>query len=239
MDYDEAVDINRERDLEEIRKIIVQKIPHLQDGALLFEPNEAQVMHDGAVGMMRGNKNISVLTTYADVDSVVSNTSSEASTNALEKSLQNIYSNTGASGQLFAPTGSQALMISIKNDIALMMVLGNKYSRFFTFIINSLFANSNVTFKYTLLPISYYDSSDYITDAFKLAQSGYSLLLPCLALGITQKDLLNLKDLENNALKLVDKLIPPASAYTAGAGVGAGKVGRPELPADQKSQKTI
>jgi hypothetical protein len=48
--------------------------------------------------MMRGNKNISVLTTYADVDSVVSNTSSEASTNALEKSLQNIYSNTGASG---------------------------------------------------------------------------------------------------------------------------------------------
>jgi hypothetical protein len=32
MDYDEAVDINRERDLEEIRKIIVQKIPHLQDG---------------------------------------------------------------------------------------------------------------------------------------------------------------------------------------------------------------
>ena len=239
IDYDEAVDINRERDLEEIRKIIVQKIPHLQDGALLFEPNEAQVMHDGAVGMMRGNKNISVLTTYADVDSVVSNTSSEASTNALEKSLQNIYSNTGVSGQLFAPTGSQALMISIKNDIALMMVLGNKYSRFFTFIINSLFSNSNVTFKYTLLPISYYDSSDYITDAFKLAQSGYSLLLPCLALGITQKDLLNLKDLENNALKIVEKLIPPASAYTGGANTGTGKVGRPELPADQKSQKTI
>jgi hypothetical protein len=48
--------------------------------------------------MMHGNKNISVLTTYADVDSVVSNTSSEASTNALEKSLQNIYSNTGVSG---------------------------------------------------------------------------------------------------------------------------------------------
>ena len=128
-------------------------------------------------------------------------------------------------------------MISIKNDIALMMVLGNKYSRFFTFIINSLFSNSNVTFKYTLLPISYYDASDYITDAFKLAQSGYSLLLPSLALGITQKDLLNLKDLENNALKLIDKLIPPSSAYTAGASTG--KVGRPELPADQKSQKTI
>lgn len=235
IDYDEAVDINKERDLEEIRKIIVQHIPHLQDGGLLFEPDEAEVMHEGAVGMMRGNKNVSVLTTYADVDSVVSNTASEASTNSLEKSLQNIYSNTGVSGQLFAPTGSQALMISIKNDIALMMILGNKYSRFFTFIINSLFSNSNITFKYSLLPISYYDSSDYITDSFKLAQSGYSYLLPSLALGITQKDLLNLKDLENNALNLIEKLIPLSSAYTQ----TSGQVGRPELPADQKSQKTI
>jgi len=87
MDYDVAVDVNKERDLEEIRKIIVQKIPHLADGALLFEPEEALEMHAGAVGMMKGNKNISVLTTYADVDAVVSKTSSEASTNALEKSL--------------------------------------------------------------------------------------------------------------------------------------------------------
>ena len=72
-------------------------------------------------------------------------------------------------------------MLSIKNDIALMMILGNKYSRFFTFIINSLYANSNINFKYTLLPISYYDSSDYITDSFKLAQSGFSFLMPSLA----------------------------------------------------------
>jgi len=50
-----------------------------------------------------------------------------------------------------------------------MMILGNKYSRFLTYIINFLYSNSNVTFKYTLLPISYYDVSDYIKDAFKLA----------------------------------------------------------------------
>jgi hypothetical protein len=87
IDYDDAVDINKERNLEEIRKIIVQKIPHLQDGALLFEPPEAEVMHSGAVNMMKGNKNISVLTTYADVDAIVSKAASEATTNSLEKSL--------------------------------------------------------------------------------------------------------------------------------------------------------
>lgn len=235
IDYDNAVEINKERDLEEIRKIIVQKIPHLTDGALLFEPDEAEVMHGGAVDMMKRNKNVSILTTYADVDSIVSNTSSEAATNALEKNLQNVYSKAGVSGQLFAPTGSQALMISIRNDISLMMILGNKYSRFITFILNSLFANSNVNFKYMFLPISYYDQSDYITDSFKLAQSGYSFFIPSLALGITQKDLLNLKELENDALDMLSKLIPLSSAYTA----SSGQVGRPELPAEQKSQKTI
>lgn len=235
MDYDEAVDINRERDLEEIRKIIVQKIPHMTDATLLFEPDEAAVMHDGAVNMMKGNKNISVLTTYADVDAVVSNASSEASTNALEKSLQNVYSKGGVSGQLFAPTGSQALMTSVRNDVALMMILGNKYSRFLTYIINSLYANSNITFKYTLLPISYYDTSEFITDSFKLAQSGYSFLIPSLALGITQKDLVNLKNLENNALKLLENLIPLSSAYTQ----SSGQVGRPALPTEEKASKTI
>ena len=235
MDYDDAEDVNKERDLEEIRKIIVQKIPHLTDGTLLFEPEEAEVMHSGAVGMMKGNKNISVLTTYADVDAVVSNTASEASTNALEKSLQNVYAHAGVSGQIFAPTGSQALMTSIRNDISMMMILGNKYSRLLTFIINSLYANSNVNFKYIILPISYYDQSDYITDGFKLAQSGYSYIIPALALGITQKDLLNLKELENEVLDLMTKLIPLSSAYTQ----GSGQVGRPTLTPEQKSDKTI
>ena len=234
IDYDTAVDVNKERDLEEIRKIIVQKIPHMTDGALLFEPEEAKVMHEGAVEMMRGNKNISVLTTYADVDAVVSKTSSEASTNALEKSLQNVYSKANASQQIFAPTGTQALSTSITNDMSLMMILANKYSRFLTFIINFLFANANINFKYEILPVSWYNVSDYIKDTLKLAQSGYSFLLPAVAIGISQRDLINLKNLENDTLKLQDILIPLESSYTQ-----SGEVGRPPLSTEEKSPKTL
>ena len=68
--YDQAVDTEQEREKEEIRKIIIQKIPHLTDGRLLFEPDEAEEMHRGAVGMVRNNKNTTVLTTYADVDAI-------------------------------------------------------------------------------------------------------------------------------------------------------------------------
>jgi len=53
--------------------------------------------------------------------------------------------------------------------MAFMMILGNKYSKFITYIINSLFANSNINFKYTILPLTWYNVSTFITDTFKLA----------------------------------------------------------------------
>ena len=98
IEYDEAVAAERERDAEEIRKIIVQKIPHLNDGRLLFEPDEAEEIHFGTVGMMKGNKNISVLTTYGEVSAIASNTSADRSENTLTRMEQNIYAQAGVSG---------------------------------------------------------------------------------------------------------------------------------------------
>lgn len=238
LQYEDAVDNEQERELEEIRKIIVQKIPHLNDGQLLFEPDEAMEMHRGAVNMMRGNKNLSILTTYADVEAIISKTSADNVNTSLDKMLQNVYSEGGVSAQIFSPTGSQALPTSIRNDTALMMMLGAKYSRFISFIINYVYANSNIDFKYTILPISYYNQSDFLTDAFKLAQSGYSFLLPAIAGGLNQRELSNIKTLENDLLKLHDKLLPLSSAYTQ-SGDGTGKVGRPALDLEEKSVKTI
>jgi len=44
----------------------------MTDGRLLFEPDEAEEIHAGTVGMLKGNKNLSVLTTYADVEAITS-----------------------------------------------------------------------------------------------------------------------------------------------------------------------
>lgn len=235
IEYDMAVDTERERDLDEIRKIIVQKVPHLNDGTLLFEPEEAEEMHMAAVGMLRGNKNISVLTTYDDVDAIVSKTSGETTTNRLEKMVQNIYDQAGASKELFAASGSSSLDKSIKNDTALMMVLGNKYSDFLTNLINMLYANSNVNFKYTILPITWYNEKEYVEESFKLAGMGYSFLIPSMALGLTQRDLVNIKMLENDVLKLDEILIPLQTAYTQ----TAESAGRPVKEGTEQSPKTI
>lgn len=238
IEYDEAVETERERDLEEIKKIIIQKIPHLSDGTLLFEPEEAAVMHKGAVDMMKSNKNISVLTSYADVDAIVSKTAADTVSNNLEKMVNNIYNQAGVSSQLFAATGNLALESSIQNDLALAMVIAHKFENFVTNIINRLYGNSNITFKYTILPISRYNESEYITNSFKLAASGYSLLLPMLAMGFSQQDVVNLKDLENDVLHLRDKLIPPETSYTQST-QSTREAGAPAKSNDEKSDKTI
>jgi hypothetical protein len=43
------------------------------------------------VGMLKGNKNISVMTTYADVDAIASKTQSEGTVSTLDKMEKNIY----------------------------------------------------------------------------------------------------------------------------------------------------
>ena len=65
LEYDDAIQTERDRDAEEIRKILVQKIPHLQDGRLLFEPDEAAEMHaDGSLTfdqLLNSDKALSVI----------------------------------------------------------------------------------------------------------------------------------------------------------------------------------
>lgn len=234
IEYDQAKEINKERDLEEIRKIIVQQIPHNNEGQLLFEPVEAARMHEGTVKMMGKNSNISVLTTYADVNSIVSKTSNDNSISSVDKALNNIYAEGGVSPQLFGTNSNLSLSTSIENDMALMLVLAQTLDGFISSILNNNFGNSNISFKYTTLPVTHYNEGEYIDRTLKMATSGYSFLLPALAIGLSQKELGNIKDLENNVLKLKEKLIPLSTSFTE-----SGNVGRPEKSNEEKSEKTV
>ena len=105
----------------------------------------------------------------------------------MERMEQNIYAKAGVSGQIFAPTGSSSLEKSLENDLALMMSLANKFSVFITNILNTNFGNSNINFKYTVLPVSYYNSDKYIESTFKLVNSGYSFFIAGYSDGIKSK----------------------------------------------------
>lgn len=239
--YDEAVETEQEKARKEIEKIIVQQVPHLADGRLLFEPEEAVQMHKGAVGMVKNSKNTTVLTTYANVDCIGTKSSADTTSNTLDRMKQNIYSQAGVSGEIFAATGGNTTETSIKFDTAIMMYLCSKFSRFITNTINTNFANSNINFKYTFLSITNQNESKYIDGAYKLATAGYSLIIPALAQGLSQRDLINIKDLENDVLLLTDKLLPPKTSYTQGTedGQEESNNGRPALEEGDKKDQTI
>lgn len=240
--YDETVGIEKERNLEEIRKILVQKVPHLNDGQLLFEPPEAAEMHQGAVNMLKGNKNTSVLTTYNDVTAIMSKTSAETNNNSLEKAANNIYYEAGTSQQIFGSDSNLSLEYALDNDIAFMTPLICKYDNFVTNLVNRFYSNSNIQFSYKILPITFYNYMKFFDSALKAANSGFSFLMPALALGISQKELGNLKDLENDVLKLGEKLIPLTTSYTQSNDAQAGapvKEGIDKSPKTEQNQESL
>lgn len=246
--YGEALENELVKGKEEIRKIIVQEIPHLSDGRLLFEPEEAEEIHRGAVEMMRGDPNISVITSYGSVSSISAKTTADNINSALDGFLNNIYAQAGVSRQIFASDSIAGLEASLNSCTALMMYLANKFANFMTHLINRLYGNSNITFKYTILPVTYYNQDDFIKSSLNMANSGFSYIIPAVAMGITQKDLCDLRDLELEVLKLDERLKPLSTAFTQSAnadnnaasqnpnkGEGAG---RPALDPSERSEKT-
>ena len=167
--------------------------------------------------MLKGNENVSVLTTYADVDSITSKTQADNTEGTLNKIENNIYAQGATSSQIFNAEGSVGLEAGVRSNIAFMMIFANKAAAYITNTLNRKFANGNINFTYRILPISYHNYDKFADSTFKLIGSGYSFLMPAIAFGLSQRDLGNIKDLENNVLKLGEKLIPPSTSYTQSA----------------------
>ena len=159
----------------------------------------------------------------------------EAVNNNLDKMVNNIYYDAGVSGLLFGGNSNSALDPSVKNDIGFMTLLTNKYEIFVENLINRIISSNAVRFKYSILPVTRFNDDKYADLTFKLATSGYSYILPALACGISQKDLVCLKDLENSLLKLGEKLIPLQSAFTQTDNPGAGA---PKKEEEEKKPQT-
>ena len=110
-----------------------------------------------------------------------------------------------------------------------------------TNLVNDRYSNTNISFKYEILPISYFNANDFTKTTLSLANSGYSFLLPALGVGLTQRDLSDIKQLENDVLKLSDLLIPLSTAYTQSTGGSStdSTGGRPKLETTEKTEQTV
>lgn len=242
LEYETTLARNAVREEEEIKKLLIQKIPHLSNGEFLLEPPEAEELHRGAVDMLKeGNPNMSVVTTYADVEVQETRTSSEAGAGqVLDRVKSNIYSQVGAPQEVFSPSGSSSTALSLQNDLSFTMLLANKMSETVSRILTTKFGNGNINFVYTILAVSWYNEREFIDRHFKMAGSGYSLLVPAIASGFSQKEFVALKALENDLLGMRDLLIPFHSAFNSSSEDTADEKtpGREEKEIGERSDKT-
>lgn len=233
-DLDDYKDVDKERNIQALKKILVQKMP-IDGTKLVFEPDEAEVMHKGALQMVKTNRDLDVLTSYADV-SLLDLSSDDDSKTEVSDVQDLIYSSAGLSKELFFATTEAGLNYSVNNDLAMVMILGARFSHFFTTILNYKFENNRVKFKLIILPLSYYNSADYTSRAKELAAFGYSFLTPILSTGLDQTNLAALKALENDLLDLDEILKPLQSSYTQSGKAQGEPIGDIKKSSDTKKE---
>lgn len=237
IDFSEYREIEKEKDKQELKNLLIQKLP-IEDGELVFEPEEAEEVHRGSVNMLKNNKYTDVLTTFAEVKLETMESSRSVVTNNLEKISKSIYGEAGVSKELFDAEGNTALNKSITNDTTLMMLFMSSMAEWLKYQIMLRFSNENVSFSVAALPITYYNETEMRKDALSLAQSGYSFIIPMMTFDLEQRDLIDLKKLEINALQLNKIMIPLASSFTTSSG-NPNQEDVNKIDDDQKSDKTI
>ena len=257
LDLDAAQDLDRRKQMQKLLKILVQKLPMDKNGDLIFDNEEARDIHNNAVVMLKRAIGVDVLTTFAEIDSIdMSDSNTTTSTDDLKKVERSAFNAFGVSQNLFNTDGNLSLEKSVLNDESSVRNLLLQFSMFFDKVVGYLNTNKkNYNFKFHMLETTQYNYKELSKLYKEQTQNGYSKLLPQIALGHSQSFILNTAYFENEVLKLTEIMIPPLMSSTMSSEDVLGKNGesnkqktqkssedkggRPELPNDQKSEKTI
>lgn len=255
IDLDQAKDLDKKRMAQKLLKIIIQKLPLDKNGDLIFDPDEAQQLHNNAVKMLSRAIGTDVLTTFAEVDVAdMSDRSTTTTQDDLERVERTVYNEAGVSQLQFNSNSNIALNNSILNDEASMYNLLVQFQSFLNMMIEP-FNKSPKRYYYRaqLLTTTIYNYKEMAKLYKEQAQMGYSKMLPQVALGQTQSSVLANAYFENDILDLVRVFIPPLTSNTMNAealqnrGNTSGKqsgqeqteIGRPQKDDNEKSDKTL
>ena len=261
IDLDQAQGIDRQRQMQQLLRIIVQKLPLDKNGDLIFDVDEAQDIHNNAVAMLQRAIGVDVLTTFADVESIdMSQNTSTANDDGLEKVERTVYNSLGVSKNLFNTDGNLSLEKSILEDEGVMRRLLLQFQIFFDKITQERVQSKNrkkYNFHLYILETTQYNYKELSKMYKEQVQIGYSKMLPQIALGHSQSSIVNTAYFENNLLHLTDIMIPPlmssvmssesilgkeeqsSASNTENKVEGESQAGRPEKEEGEKSDKTL
>lgn len=246
LDLDAAQELDRRKQMQKLLKIIIQKLPMDKNGDLIFDLDEARDLHNNAVQMLKRAIGVDVLTTFADIESIdMSDKNTSTTSDDLEKVERAVFNSLGISQNLFNTSGNMALDKSIASDESSMRSLLLQFGMVFDRIAQNRSSNPKKwNFRLYMLETTQFNYKDISKMYKEHVQMGYSKMLPQIALGHSQSAIINTAFFENDILHLSEVMIPPLiSSSMSGEDILGAKdsveAGRPELPDEQKSDKTI
>ena len=258
IDLDAAQELDRKKQMQQLLKILVQKLPMDKNGDLIFDIDEARDIHNTMVSMLSKAIGIDVVTTFADVESIdISDKNTTTKTDDLAKVERAVYDALGISRNIFNSDNNLSLEKSILDDESTMRNLILQFNIFFDKIVDKKSSNKKFNFKFQMLETTQYNYKEMSKMYKDLTANGQSKFLPMVALGHSQSSVVNLAYFENEILDLPTLMIPPLMSSTMNGEDILGTKnkttsnnsqktlessnpgGRPEKPDDQKSEKTI
>lgn len=254
MDLEDAQGLDKKKMEQQLIRLIVQEMPIDKNGDLIFDVDEAQELHNNAVKMVGDAIGINVLTTFAGVKvEDLADHGNISSVDQLEKVERGVYNEAGVSQNQFNSDGQTALEKSIANDEATMTALLLQFGKYAEGLLKPFNKNTNrLEYRVQMLPTTIYNYREISKMYKEQTQIGFSKLLPQVALGQSQSVVMATAIFENQMLHLDEIMIPPMSSNTMSSNdvsknngsrnegtPSDGQGGRPELPDDEKSEKTI
>lgn len=237
LDLDAAQDLDRRKQMQQLLKIVIQKLPLDKNGDLIFDVDEARDIHNNAVEMLQHAIGVDVLTTFADVqveDMADSNTST--TTDDLERVERTVYNSLGVSKNLFNTDSNLSLEKSVLQDESTLRVLLLQFNSFFDKITQQLSGNKKkYSHRFFMLETTQYNYKDLAKMYKDQVQMGYSKMLPQIAMGHSQSSIIHTAFFENKVLKLSEIMIPALMSSTLNADA---ILGTDNQNATSKNQKT-
>ena len=225
IDLDAGQDLDRRKQMQELMKIVIQKLPLDKNGDLIFDVDEARDIHNNAVEMLQHAIGVDVLTTFADVDiKDVADKNSTTTDDDLERMERTVYNSFGVSRNLFNTDGNLSLEKSILDDESTLKTLLLQFNTFFDKVTKALSKNKKkYSFRLYMLETTQYNYKELSKMYKEQEQMGKSKMLAQVALGHSQSAIIHTAYFENDILHLSELMIPPLMSSTLNADAILGK----------------
>lgn len=211
----EVQDLEKEKLLQEIQKILIQEFQLDKQDQIPFTTRELQQLNDNALSMVSGAVGVSVLSTVAKVHlEDLAPERANDSENRINSAESSVYNDLGISQNLFNTEGNLALEKSIITDEAFAKELLLQFEEFFNNYIEWRFNKPKSKYRLKMLNTTIFNNKEMSKTYQDLTKIGFSRFLPMVALGHSQKEVMSMAKMEQQILQLDMFMLAPFSSST-------------------------